>query len=172
MLGHGYGQYRTPCPKDSLLLHYKYGWVSHFPIPNSKPCPCGKTIDKFGDHLLGCDQGQSLTKKRHDALCKGVYNSLLTDDSRCCREARCSSSNQARPRDVYHLDFECSLPAYFDLLVRNSLQLSFLTQSASCPNAASEAGEMEKNERHHWNVSSIGSIFHSLIVDSASLDTL
>ena len=47
---------------------------------------------------------------------------------------------------MYHHDFEGSLPAYFDLSVRNSLQPSFLTQAASYAGAASEAGEMEKDE--------------------------
>ena len=77
-----------------------------------------------------------------------VYNALLTDDSRCRREA----SNQTRPGDVYHPDFEHGLPAYFDLSVRSSLQPSFLTQAASHPGAASEAGAREKDERHHLNV--------------------
>ena len=142
-----------------------------FPSPNSKRCPCGNIIDKFGDHLLGCNQGQSLTTKRHDALCEVVYNALLTDDSRCRREARCSSSNQTRPGDVYHPDFERGLPAYFDLSVRSSLQPSFLTQAASHPGAASEAGEMEKDERHHLNVSSTGSFFHPLVVKTLGLWT-
>ena len=82
-----------------------------FPFPNSKRCPCGNTVDKFGDHLLGCNQGQSVATKRHDALCKVVYNALLTDNSRCRREARCSSSKETRPGDVYHPDFERGLPA-------------------------------------------------------------
>ena len=131
----------------------------NFPFPNSKRCPCGNRVDKFGDHLLGCNQGQSFTTKRHDGLSEVVYNALLTGDSRCRREARCSSSNQTRPGDVYHPDFDRGLPAYFDLSVRSSLQPSFLTQAASHSGAASEAGEMEKDERHHLNVSSTGSIF-------------
>ena len=120
---------------------------------------------------MECNQGESFTTKRHDALCEVVYNAVLTDDSRCRREARCSSSNQTRPGDVYHPDFERGLPAYFDLSVRSSLQPSFLTQAASHPGAASEAGEMEKDERHHINVSSTGSIFHPLVVETLGLWT-
>ena len=102
-----------------------------------------------------------------------MYNALLTDDSRCRREARCSSSNQTRPGDVYHPDFESALPAYFDLSVGSSLQPSFLSQAASHPGAAPEAGEMENNERHHLNVSGTGSIFHPLVVETlhGSLDS-
>ena len=43
-------------------------------------------------------------------------------------------------------NFGRGLPAYFDLSVRSSLEQSFLTQAASHPSAASEAGEMEKDE--------------------------
>ncbi|XP_062512057.1 uncharacterized protein LOC134187899 [Corticium candelabrum] len=159
-----------PKREFSVALRIWLG-IPIFPSPNSKRCPCGNIIDKFGDHLLGCNQGQSLTTKRHDALCEVVYNALLTDDSRCRREARCSSSNQTRPGDVYHPDFERGLPAYFDLSVRSSLQPSFLTQAASHPGAASDAGEMEKDERHHLNVSSTGSLFHPLVVETLGLWT-
>ena len=101
-----------------------------------------------------------------------VYNALFTDD--CCRrcgKARCSSSKQTRSGDVYHPDCERGLPAYFDLSVRSSLQPSFLTQAASHPGAASEAGEIEKDERHHLNVSSTGSILHPLVVETLGLWT-
>ena len=57
----------------------------------------------------------------------------------------------------------------FDLSVRNSLQPSFLTQAASYPSAASQAGEMEKDERHHFNVSSTGSIFYPLVIETPGL---
>ena len=155
------------------MLHYEYGWVSQFShsqTPNAalvvtKLISLG-TInwDVIKDKL-------SFTTKRHDALCEVVYNALLTDDSRCRREARCSSSNQARPGDVYHPDFERGLPAYFDLSVRSSLQPSFLAQKASHPDAASKAGETEKDERHHLNVSSTGSIFHPLVIETLGLWT-
>ena len=83
-----------PKREFSVALQIRLG----IPIfPNSKRCPCGNTVDKFGDHLQGCNQGQSSTTKCHDALCEVVYNALLTDDSRCRRKARCSSSNQTRP---------------------------------------------------------------------------
>ena len=56
--------------------------------------------------------------------------------------------------------------AYFDLSVRSSLQPSFLIQAASHSGAASEAEEMEKDERHHLNVPSTGCIFHPLVVET------
>ena len=92
-----------PKREFSVALRIWLG-IPIFPFPNSKRCPCGNTVDKFGDHLLGCNQGQSFITKRHDALCKVVYNALLTDNCRCRRKARCSSSNQTRPGDVYHPD--------------------------------------------------------------------
>ena len=109
-----------PKKEFSVVLRIWLG-IPIFPFPNSKRCPCGNTVDKFGNHILGCNQGQSFTTKRHDALCKVVYNALLTHDTRCRREARCSSSNQTRPGDAYHPNFERGLPAYFDLSVQSSL---------------------------------------------------
>ena len=73
-----------PKREFSVALRIWLG-IPIFSFPNSKRCPRGNTVDKFGDHLLGCNQGQSFTTKRHDALCEVVYNALLTDDSHCRR---------------------------------------------------------------------------------------
>ena len=126
-------------------------------------------IDKFADHLLGCNQEQNLRIKRHNALCDIVFNALLLDDSRCHREMRCSTTSESRPGDVFHPDFEKGLPAYFDLTVRNSLQPTYIIKAAACPGAAAEAGEIEKDEQHELTVSSTGSVFYPLVVESLGL---
>ena len=73
-----------------------------FNLPSdAKRCTCGAIIDKFGDHLLGCNQEQNLRMKRHNALCEVVFNALLVDDSRCRREMRCSSTSNSRPGDIF-----------------------------------------------------------------------
>ena len=79
------------------------------------------------------------------------------------------STNEARPGDIFHPDFERGLPTYFDLTVRSSLQPSYLVKTASCPGAAAEAGEIEKDQQHDWMVSQTGSVFHPLVVETLGL---
>ena len=141
-----------------------------FPSPSdAKRCACGAIIDSSGDHLLGCNQAQNLRTKRHNALCDVLFNALLVDDSRCRREMRCDSTSEAMPGDINHPDFEQGLPTYFDLTVRNSLQPAYLIKAATCAGAAAEAGELEKDQRHDSLVSSTGSIFYPVVVESLGL---
>ena len=85
------------------------------------------------------------------------------------REMRCDSTSEARPGDIFHPDFERGLPTYFDLTVRNSLQPAYLIKAATCAGAAAEAGELEKDQRHDSLVSSTGSIFYPIVVESLGL---
>ena len=125
--------------------------------------------NSFGDHLLGCNQQQNSIIKRHNALCELVFNAVLVDDSRCRREMKCNSTNEAGPGDIFHPDFERGLPTYFDLTVRNSLQPSYLVKRTSRPGAAAEAGEIEKDQRHDCMVSQTGSVFHPLMLETLGL---
>ena len=79
---------------------------------------------------------------------------------------RCDSTSEARPGDIFHPDFERGLPTYFDLTVRNSLQPAYLIKAATC---ACAAGELEKDQRHDSLVSSTGSIFYPVVVESLGL---
>ena len=143
-----------------------------FNLPSdAKRCTSGAIIDKFGDHLLGCNQEQNLRMRRHNTLCEVVFNALLVDDSRCRREIRCSSTSNSRPGDIFYPNFKHGIPTYFDLTVRNSLQPSYLVQAGTCPGAAAAAGEIEKDQRHDAMVSNTGGIFHPLVVESLGLWT-
>ena len=113
-------------------------------------------LDIFGDHALGCGP---LRIKRHDALC-------AVDNSNVRLEQRCSSHSMTRPGDVFHPDFSLSKAAYFDISVRNSFTPSHLINAAIKADAAAEAGEVDKDERHHANVSSYGCLFYPLVVES------
>ena len=126
-------------------------------------------LDKFSDQLLGCDQKTNLIVKRHDSLCDVIFNTLLVDDSRCRREQRCNSTSDMRPGDIFHPNFQHGLPTYFDVTVRNSLQPAYLVRAASHAGTAAEAGEMEKDARHDTFVTSTGSKFEPLVVESFGL---
>ena len=155
-----------PSREFRFALRFRLG-ISMFPSPSdAKRSACGAIIDGSGDHLLGCNQAENLRTKRHNALCDVLFNALLVDDSRCRREMRCDSTSVARPGDIFHLDFERGLPTYFDLTVRNSLQPAYLIKAATCAGAAAEAGELEKDQRHDSLVSSAGSIFYPIVVES------
>ena len=133
-----------PSKEFSVALRVWLG-IPIFNLPSdAKRCTGGAIIDKFGDHLLSCNQEQNLRMKCHNAHCEVVFNALLVDDSRCHREIQCSSTSNSRPGDIFHSNFEHGLPTYFDLTVQNSLQPSYLVQAATCPGAAAAAGEIEK----------------------------
>ena len=42
----------------------------------------------------------------------------------------------SRPGDVFHPDFQQGRPAYFDIMIRNSLQSSYISMSAREAGAA------------------------------------
>ena len=92
------------------------------------------------------------------------------DNPRAAREPHCSVDNN-RPGDIFHPDFAQGKPAYFDVSVRNSLQLQFLCRAAYLTGAAGEAGEMAKDARHEEGVIAAGGIFSPLVVETLGLWT-
>ena len=56
--------------------------------PATERCTYGAIIDKFGDHLLGCNQEQKFRIKHHNALCEVIFNAVLVDDAHCRREIK------------------------------------------------------------------------------------
>ena len=152
--------------------------LSLFPSPpNAVRCTCDLVLDKFGDHLLGCGR-RALRTKRHNYLRDIVFHHLLSDDSGCKLEQGCSTFNYKKPGDIFHPDFLDGLPAYFDITVRNSLLPQFITVAATCPGAAADAGEREKDKKHNDDVTHAGALFYPLVVESLgfwsahSLETL
>ena len=71
-----------------------------------------------------------------------------------------------RPCDVFHPNFSLGKAAYFDISMRNSFTPSHLIHNAIKAGAAAEAGELDKDEHHHANVSSYGCLFYPLVVES------
>ena len=120
--------------------------LSLFPSPpNAVRCICDLVLDKFGDHLLGCGRRALRTNlKRHNSLRDMVFH-LLSDDSGCKLEQGCSAFNYKKPGDIFHPGFLDGLPAYFDITV-------YATVAATCPGAAADAGEREKDKKHNDDV--------------------
>ncbi|XP_062520053.1 uncharacterized protein LOC134195061 [Corticium candelabrum] len=52
------------------------------PPPSSKRCFCGQVLDSYGDHLLGCGEG-NWRNRRHNALADVVFEALLSDNANC-----------------------------------------------------------------------------------------
>ena len=92
------------------------------------------------------------------------------DDKGAAREQHCGNSNN-RPGYVYHPDFALGTSAYFDVSVRCSLQLQFLSKTAVQAGAAGEAGEIEKDSKHEEDVLSAGGLFFPQVVESLGLWT-
>ena len=90
------------------------------------------------------------------------------DNRGAVREQHCGESNN-RPGDIYHPDFMLGKPAYINVTVRSSLQPQYLLRAAVEAGAASEAGEMEKDERHEREVTAAGGIFIPLVVETLGL---
>ena len=158
-----------PSRKSIKALRVWLGVGIFPPSPNSDLCLCGSSLDEFGDHLLGCDQKTNLVIERHDVLCDTLFHTLLVDDSRCRREQRCTTTSNSRPGDIFHPNFQCGLPTYFDLSVRNYLQPSYIIQAANRAEAAAEAGVLEKDCRHEDVVKATESIFEPVVVETLGL---
>ena len=142
--------------------------LSIFPSPpNAIRCTCGRVLDNFGDHLLGCGR-RALRTMRHNALRDVIYHHL-SDNNGCKLEQICGSSNYKRPGDIYHPDYLDGVPAYFDVTVRNSLLPQFVSLAATNPGAAAEAGEKEKDSKHDDEVTRVGAVFYPLVIESLGL---
>ena len=145
-----------------VSLHIWLG-IPLFPADlGSKCCSCGQILDKYGDHLLGCGQNNIRTR-RHDALCNVLYHALLVDNGNCRKEQRCNTNTCARPGDIFHPDFEQCRATYFAVTVRNTMQPSYVTQTAYSVGNAAAAGERERDQHHEANVTLTESIFHPLV---------
>ena len=90
----------------------------------------------------------------------------------------CNSQNNTRPGDVYHPDFLKGQAAYFDVIIRNSLQPLYISKSAIQAGAAAAAGELEKSVHYEEELESSGYDFYPLVIESlgvwspSSLETL
>ena len=130
---------------------------------------CGHLTDQFGDHLVGCGHG-SMGIHHHDALCDVIYHALLQDNSGCRRVQHHGPCLDC-PDDVYHPDFTCGKPAYFDVIVRSSLQDSLLSQSAVSAGVTAFRVELEKDAHHEAEVHGASGIFIPLAVETLGLQS-
>ena len=116
---------------------------------------------------------RALRTKRHNSLRDIVFHHLLSDDSGCKLEQGCSAFNYKKPGDIFHPDFLDMACQHITL--RNS---QFITVAATCPGAAADAGEREKDKKHNDDVTHAGALFYPLVVESLgfwsahSLETL
>ena len=139
--------------------------IAVFPsLPLLVRCPCGKVIDKFGDHVLGCGSGP-LRLKQHSALCGILYQYLLVDNAGSCRGQCLASQSNDRPGDVFHPDFLQRKAAYFDISVRNSFTNHFINNCTKA-GAAAEAGEVQKDLHYDSDVTNAGASFYPMIVET------
>ncbi len=97
------------------------------------------------------------------------FHALLVDNGNCRKEQRCNTDTCARPGGIFHPDFEQGCATYFDVTVRNTMQPSYVTQTAYSAGNAAAAGEREKDQRHEAKVTSTWSIFHPLVCESLGL---
>ena len=152
---------------------YIYIWlgIPIISLSQSIRCSCGRVIDCFGDHLLGCGHG-SLRSKRHDALRHIIHHALLVDNEGAQLEQRCgpdSVSSVVQSGDIFHPDFADGRPGYFDVSIRNTMQPAYVAKSAISAGAAAMAGEEEKDHRHDSKVNAAGDYFYPIIVESFGL---
>ena len=107
-----------------------------------------------------------------------IFQALLVHDKGTRREQRPSSENYSRPGDVYHPNFLCGRPAYFDVTMCNSFQQRFVSHSASNAGFVALEGEISKCMKYNTQVFSSGALFFPLAVElfgtwsDVSLNTL
>ena len=63
---------------------------------------------------------------------------------------------------TYHPDFSNHHPAYFDVLVRNKLQIGNPNHASTDPVASAIAGEFEKDSKHAGSAKEVGGRFFPL----------
>ena len=108
-------------------------------------CGCHQLVDHFGDHFIGCSHGP-LCIRHHDALCDIIYFAVLGDNSdKSVKNKECLVS---RLSGVFHLDFHCGCPTYFDISVWNALHSDVLMHSVFSTGFAARKGEMKKDVWH------------------------
>ena len=70
------------------------------------------------------------------------------------------SSDQFRPGDIYHPDFNLGRPAYFDLSIRSTTQSAVISSASSLASSqagvAAAAGEVAKDSQYQDVVSADG----------------
>ena len=86
------------------------------------------------------------------------YFHALLHNSGCKWEQLCGS-NLDPPGNVFHPDYLLDKPAYFDVTVRNPLQISLLSPSAVLAGVAALRGEVEKDVQYEEAVLGAGGIF-------------
>ena len=64
---------------------------------------------------------------------------------------------------MYHPDFSNHHPAYFDVLVRNKLQLGKPNRASTDAVASAITGEFEKDSKHAGSVEEVGGHFYPLV---------
>ena len=89
----------------------------------------------------------------------------MIDDKGTLLEQRFSSQNNNRPCDVYHPNFLFGRSAYFDLTIRNTVQVKFVANSANSAGSAA-AGELEKDLKYAEAVADSCTLFFPLAVET------
>ena len=105
-------------------------WLGVPLFPVSPLCVCLAPIDCFGDHLLGFSHGP-MRIHGHDALVDIVCHALFQSHPGVLKEQRVSCEDHSHPGDVYHLDFQCGCPAYFDVSVCSIIQSSYISSAST-----------------------------------------
>ncbi|XP_062511023.1 uncharacterized protein LOC134186939 [Corticium candelabrum] len=153
-------------PQEFMVALRMWLGIPMFPSPPSSiRCPCDTVIDPDGDDVLGCGHG-SLRNKRYDTLCDVIFNTVLVDNRDCKKKQRCNSHNNARLGAAFHPDFLQGRVAYFDVTARNSLQASYLLESATQPGAAAAGGNSQKTAWYEDEVNTAGCDFYPLVVET------
>jgi len=67
---------------------------------------------------------------------------------------------------VYHPDFQCGRPAFFDLSVCSTTQPSHISSASACAGVAAAAGELAKDLRHQDAVEKTGCSFIPLVAET------
>jgi len=124
----------------------------------------------FGDHLLECSHGP-MRFCHHDAIVDIVCHVLSQSHPGVLKEQRVSSNDHSHPGDVYHPDFQFGHPAYFDVSVSSTTQLSHISSSSCCAGvaaaaAAAAAEEVAKDLKHQAVVEEVGCDSIPLVVET------
>jgi len=115
-------------------------------VPVSPLCVCLAPINCFDDHLLECSHGP-MRIRHHDALVDIVSHALSQSHPGVLKEQRVSCEDHSRLGDVYHPDFQCGCPAFFDVSVCSTTQSSYISSASTCAGVAAGVGQGPETSR-------------------------
>ena len=135
------------------------------PMHSANGKACGKMLDKFGDHAVGCRVGPGVIS-RHDVVNKTWFLLELTAGLSAKMEQRIDGWSRKRPADTLVSDWKGEQWCVQDWTVTHLMTKTLLQAKKMHPDAATRNGEERKNRAEREACEKVGMEFLPLAIDT------